>query len=269
MAPEQFFSTARLHDLGLDDRDIARAVAERRLIRLRRGRFSTPDAPTDVAAAVRAGGALSCVSALQAHGAWVLKPEQPHVRVARGVAVGAGVRLHWSDERKLADSPLDDPETSLALAVQCQPFRAAVVAADSVVNRKILELPTVEALLRRTAPGRRVLESLDPLSESGLETLARLSLRSRRIRVRSQVTIVGVGRVDLVIGDRLVLELDGESFHQDFDKDRARDRALILAGYLPIRVSYRQLMHGWAEVEAQLLELIRRDEHLRRPLAMW
>jgi len=153
MAAEQFFSTGKLHDLGFDDRDISRAVAERRLIRLRRGRFSTPDAPADVAAAVRAGGALSCVSALQAHGAWVLKPEQPHVRVARGVAVGAGVRLHWSDERELTDSPLDGPETAFALAVQCQPFRAAVVAADSVVNRKILELPLVKALLLSTAPG--------------------------------------------------------------------------------------------------------------------
>ncbi len=269
MTEQRFFTTAQLKEIGVGDRAIARAVSEGRLVRLRRGRFATPDAPPAVCAAVRAGGSLSCVSALQAHGAWVLAPERPHVRISRGVAQGGGVEAHWSDQRNLTDAPLDPPETALALAAVCLPFRSAVVTADSLANRGILPLNTIDRVLRKTASGRRVAAALDPRSESGLESLARLSLRSRRIRVRSQVIIPGVGRVDLVIGDRLVLELDGETFHHDFDRDRARDRALILAGYLPFRVSYRQLMYGWDEVEAQILELVRRDEHLRRPLSMW
>jgi very-short-patch-repair endonuclease len=247
----RFFSTAQLRDLGLDDRRIAAAIRDGRLVRLRRGRYCEPDAPADVMAAVRVGGALSCVSALRHHGAWVLERDELHVRVARGVAVSTGAVVHWRDERRA-----------------CLPLRSAIVVADSVANKRIIPLAVIETICMRTAKGRRVLAALEPRCESGLETLARLSLRRHRVRVRSQVEIPGVGRVDLVIGDRLVLELDGESFHQDFERDRARDRALIVAGYLPIRVSYRQLMHGWDAVERQLLELIRRREHLRRPLAM-
>jgi very-short-patch-repair endonuclease len=219
-------------------------------------------------AAVRVGGALSCVSALRHHGAWVLERDELHVRVARGVAVSTGAVVHWRDERRVTDTPLDSPETAFELGLACLPLRSAIVVADSVANKRIIPLAVIETICMRTAKGRRVLAALEPRCESGLETLARLSLRRHRVRVRSQVEIPGVGRVDLVIGDRLVLELDGESFHQDFERDRARDRALIVAGYLPIRVSYRQLMHGWDAVERQLLELIRRREHLRRPLAM-
>lgn len=264
----RFVTTAQLNASGVDHRGISTAVREGTLLRLRRGRYCTPDAPRDLVDAVRVGGALSCVSALRHHGAWVIERDELHVRVARGVDAGTGATVHWSDERHLTHEPLDDPETALALAIGCLPFRSAVVVADSVANRRILPVRTVEAVCLRTPRGRRVLERLDPRSESGLETLARLALRSRRVRIRPPLDIPGIGRVDLLIGDRLVLELDGESFHQDFDRDRARDRALILAGYLPFRVSYRQLMHGWEEVEQQLLELVRRGEHLRRPLTM-
>ncbi|MBN9141303.1 MAG: type IV toxin-antitoxin system AbiEi family antitoxin domain-containing protein [Micrococcales bacterium] len=263
-----FFTTAQLNEHGIGHRGIAAAVRAGTLLRLRRGRYCTPDAPHELAAAVRVGGALSCVSALRHHGVWVLERDELHVRVARGVAAGAGATVHWCDQQRLTHAPLDDPETALGVAIGCLPFRSAVVVADSLANRRILPVQTVEAVCMRTPRGRRVLGVLEPRSESGLETLARLALRSRRVRIRPQVEIPGIGRVDLLIGDRLVLELDGETFHQDFDRDRARDRALILAGYLPVRVSYRQLMRDWGEVERQLLELVRRGEHLRRPLAM-
>jgi len=52
------------------------------------------------------------------------------------------------------------------------------------------------------------MDLVDPGCGSGLETLARLHLRRRHIRVRSQVHIPPVGWVDLLIGGRLVLELD-------------------------------------------------------------
>ncbi|QEO10576.1 DUF559 domain-containing protein [Protaetiibacter larvae] len=261
---QHILDTATLRAHGFTSRAIAQALAEHRLVKLRRGKYARPDAPPELLAAARAGGRLSCVSALAHHGAWTLE-HTLHVRIARGVAAaGRGVHIHWTDERGFGD--VDDPETALGIAISCLTFREAVVVVDSLGNRGILPWATVEAVCRRTPRGRRVLAAADPRSESGLETLARLALRSRRVRLRSQVQIPGIGRVDLLIGDRLVLELDGESFHGDFDRDRARDRALVLAGYLVVRVSYRQLMDDWASVEAQLMELVRRGEHVRRPL---
>jgi very-short-patch-repair endonuclease len=254
-----------LGQLGLSDRKVADALKDGRLIRIRRGRYATPATHPDVAAAVRAGGRLTCVSALRLYGTWLLPEAQLHVRVARGVdAVRAPrIRVHWSDERGWGH-PLDSPAVALATALRCAPQRQAVVAVDSVANKRLLTLAEIETACAMTARGRAVFRLMDAMSESGLESLARLALRRHRVRLRSQFFVEGVGRVDLLIGDRLVLELDGEAWHGDFDRDRARDRALVVSGYLVLRVSYRQLMADWPGIEAQILELVRRDEHLWR-----
>lgn len=217
--------------------------------------------------AVRAGGRLSCVSALAAQGAWTLPDPLVHVRVARGVAVRrlSGVRLHWDDEGLGDGCPIDDPLSALRTAIGCQDRRSAVVLLDSALNRGLVTSAQVDRL-GDSPRGRMLLPLVDGRSDSGLETLARLSLRSRGVHVRSQVFVPGVGRVDLLIGDRLVLELDGESWHRDFERDRDRDRALAVRGYLSVRVSYSQLMNEWPRIESELLSLIRRREHRWRTL---
>ena len=54
------------------------------------------------------------------------------------------------------------------------------------------------------------------------------------------------GRVDLFIPDwGLVIELDGRRWHQrseDFERDRARDNAAIVAGFTVLRFSWRMLV---------------------------
>lgn len=103
-------------------------------------------------------------------------------------------------------------------------------------------------------------------AESGTETLVRLKLRAGGIRVRPQMVIGGVGRVDLLIGARLVIEVDSREHHTSadaYESDRARDRKLTAMGYLVVRLSYRQVLHEWAEIEPDLLALIRRDAHVR------
>lgn len=260
------YSTRRLRDGGLSPRQIARHVADGRLTRLRRGVYAETGVDPVVASAVRVGGRLTCVSALALNGVWTMPFPDVHVRVASGISVtrGPGQHLHWTRERLDDTQWIDDPLTSLALAVECLDLRAAVVVIDSVVNRCILDADVVARLLLATPRGRRLLKLHDGKAESGIETLARLALRSRNIRVRTQVAIAGIGRVDLLIGDRLVLELDGREWHTDFERDRARDRALVARGYLVIRASYRQVMAEWPLVESQILTLVRRREHLWR-----
>jgi len=253
----------------LIERGISRDRLERQaraggIERLRRGWYATDDAHPDVVAAVRGGGALTCASALSALGVWTMPDSRLHVRLSRG-SHRTGVdrlRIHWSD-RPLSGFPMDSASDALRVMTGCVDMRAAVVAVDSILNTGLLTVGEVHEICAATPRGRRILSLADRRSESGLETLARLALRCLRIGVIPQVPIPGVGRVDLLIGDRLVVELDGESWH-DFEADRARDRSLIVRGFVVIRVSYSQVMNGWPLVEEQILRLVRRREHLWR-----
>lgn len=215
----------------------------------------------DLVAAVRAGGAVSCVSALRLRGAWTIDDGALHIRMRRGTTptAGRGLRRHWGDRPVL--EPMDLARDGARCVARCLPFEQAVVAIDSALHLGLITL----AELREGADVRmlRLIGLLDPRSESGLESLARVRLRRLRVRVRPQVRIPGVGRVDLLIGDRLILELDGEGFH-DFERDRSRDRRAAVLKYLTVRASYRQVMNDWAALEAELLVLIRRRDHLRR-----
>lgn len=257
-------SIAALEESGVSARQVERSAAHGTIERLRRGWYAVPDASEPVVRAVRAGGALACVSALAAMGVWTMPDARLHVVIPRGTRATArtSVRLHRS-ERERTGFPVQAPAEALETALACVDLRASVVLVDSVLNQRLLSQDQIEQICARSARGRRVLALSDARSESGIETLARLALVRARVGVRTQVRIPGIGRVDLVIGDRLVLELDGEEWH-DFEQDRARDRALTLRGYLVIRASYRQVMDGWPLVEAQILALVRRREHLWR-----
>ena len=249
---------------GISPDRIERAAREGRIERLRRGWYATDDAHPDVVAAVRVGGALTCASALSALGVWTMPDPRLHVRVPRGSHRPStdGIRVHWSDSG-VSGFPMDSPAGSLRALTGCADLRSAVVAVDSVLNTRLLTLHEVQKVCAGAGRGRVILERADGRAESGLETLARLALRRLRIDVIPQYRIAGVGRVDLLIGDRLVLELDGEAWH-DFETDRARDRLLIARGYVVLRASYSQVFKEWAVLEAQIVELVRRREHLWR-----
>lgn len=257
-------AASALRRAGVDRSAIERAVQAGDLVRPRRGWYAAPWAAPELVTAVRVGGRLGCVSALRRHGVWTLPHPGIHVTAARGVDIrrAAGIRVHWTDDRG-GRAAIDPPAAALATAMTCLDPMAATVAADSALHLGLVSLAQLETMGADSPRVRRVCELVDPASESGLETVARLHLRRLRIRTRSQVVVPGIGRVDLLIGDRLVLELDGEAFH-DFDRDRDRDRALITAGFVVIRVSYRQVLDDWATVERQILTLVRRRDHLWR-----
>jgi very-short-patch-repair endonuclease len=55
--------------------------------------------------------------------------------------------------------------------------------------------------------------------------------------------------------ERLIVEVDGFAFHSTraaFERDRARDRTLHAAGYVVLRVTWRQLVRGPEMVVAEL-----------------
>lgn len=257
-------SRSELQARGLGSREIERALRDGLLVRLRRGWYGTPDLAPSLAHATRIGGRLSCISALESHGAWVIRSDLTHVRVGTGIAVPRRVdaRLHWTHER--ARPGVDSPEVALAVAVQCVDRETLVAAVDSVLQRGILSAPEVDQILMSTPRGRAVRALVDGAAESGIESLVRLRLRAHRIRFRSQVTIAGVGRVDFLVGERLVVEVDGYAWHGDpnrFENDRRRDRQLLRRGYLVMRASYRQVIDDLDGLVEAILDVVRRREH--------
>ncbi len=93
----------------------------------------------------------------------------------------------------------------------------------------------------------------DQRAESGLESIVRYRLRLRGLRVEIIVGLRGIGSVDLVVEDRLIVECDGKRFHTDeaaFANDRRRDLQAAATRYRVLRLTWCQILFCWADVEA-------------------
>lgn len=267
---------------GFSASDVAAAVRQGSLIRVRRGWYATEDASSDVVRAIRVGGALTAASSARLHGIWLLEDDLLHVRVPATASRlrspdDASVELDRAEHRVCvhyrpaqmtragADVPARDGlAMSIAEMFRCAGTVPAMIALESALNRELLSMQSVE-LIRSLTPAwaHRQLDLASPDSDSGLETIARLLLHRQHVRVRAQVLIAGVRRVDLLVGDRLVLELDGRAFHSgaDFECDRAQDLELALRGYLVVRLSYRMVTADWDHTHRAVVELVRRGLH--------
>jgi very-short-patch-repair endonuclease len=174
------------------------------------------------------------------------------------------VCVHYRSIR--TESPARDPlPLALAELAACAPRLDAVIAIDSALATGRMNRSEVTVLRSLMLPSRRgLLELVDGGCQSGTETIVRMLLRSRRLRHRTQVWIDGVGRVDILVGDRLIIEIDGAGFHTgvEFERDRCRDFELVMRGYQVLRLSYDMVMTEWDAVQRGLLDLIDRGQHL-------
>jgi very-short-patch-repair endonuclease len=272
-------ATFELHADGHSRHAIAAAVRAARVIRVRQGWFSARDLHPLLQQAVRVGGRLTCVSALPLHGVWSFSPGDLHVTVpANGCRLRTpddmrkrlgqtgppNVRVHWRED----DSPsrlLLSPLSCLTDVLECVPAEFATASADSLLREHPDVRPHWPAWLdARPANERRWLALADGICESGTETVVWYRMRDFRLAIRRQVHIGGVGRVDFLVGDRLVVEVDGAAYHTDpvrFEADRHRDALLSHLGYRVLRFSYHQVMYLWPEVEAAILAAVIRGDH--------
>ncbi|AMB58640.1 endonuclease domain-containing protein [Microterricola viridarii] len=236
--------------------------------RVRRDWIALPDAPPELRAAAELGGRLACLSAVKRLGLWHLADGQEHFSAAHGsghTAVGPGQRMHWSiGPVALSRHALVEPvENALVHVAECQPFENALAVWDSALNSKLVTPHHLGRLQLRTRAARAVRQAMSGLSDSGIETIPITRLGALGIRVRQQVAIAG-HRVDGLIGERLVLQIDGFAHHSTAAQrgaDIAHDRALTLLGYTVLRVDYRQVLFGWAQVEADILRAIAQGLH--------
>lgn len=270
-------ATHELYDAGFDRHTLALAVRRRELIRARQGWFCAPGTAPALVAAVRVGGRVTCRSALQLAGGWTSSDTRLHVAVpAHAVRLRTmrspvqrrrdvddpGCIVHWSDRiggDRLRVAVID----AIAHLASCGDLEELAAAADSVLHHGLApaaELRSMAACLPR--PAREAVVAADGVCESGIETMLWRWMRRRRITARRQVSIPTIGRVDFLLG-RLVIEVDGRSYHSDserFESDRRRDARLSVLGYRVLRFSHDQVTRRMPEVEAAILAAIARGD---------
>ena len=110
--------------------------------------------------------------------------------------------------------------------------------------------------------GRWLASVCDPWAQSPLESLARLELRASGLEVATQVHIPGVGRVDFVVEDCVVVEVDGRAYHSDserFSEDRRRDIAAQEMGLMVARFTHTDVVNRPGTVAAGVKRLLRSE----------
>lgn len=257
--------TRFLVDAGATPSQITRAVHDGRVERPAKGWIALPDTDPLLRRAAMAGVVLSCVTAAKRHGLWDVGAPQVHVAVAPNGKPRATTtaRVHWFQPLipRQPGALVDPIENTLAIVAECQPHEEALTIWESAIRREAIALDTM-----RTLPlgpkARRILDEARPFADEGTETILFNRLKWLRLPLRRQVWLLG-HRVDLLVGDRLVIQVDG-GHHVDAQRtsDNAHDARLRLAGYHPIRITYWQLMHEWHVVQDLILGAIARGLHL-------
>lgn len=268
---------------GASERSVQRAAASGEILRVRRGWYALASADSDIVSAVRVGGRLACISACRKYGIWTPPDAATHVAVtaqsrnhkapddANRVRTPAdGTVLHWSCQDTAVGSRarLPTPLTGLAEALKCQPAEIGFAMVESALHRALLSEKD-RAELHRLVPGRcrSLVSRAGAASGSGTESLFAFRIAALGVLFQQQVDIGGVGRVDFVIGDRLIVEIDSEQHHGGLTqrkRDLERDSIAASLGFITLRFDYWQVMDDWATVEAAVIASVSRGDHLSR-----
>lgn len=262
---------------GRTVREIAAAVHDGELIRARRNQYLPRSAPVELVQAVRIGGPLACLSELRARGIWVIDDGRLHVHLPANASrlrdpddrsasflARSGVRLHWRDLRDPVHAGRGHVSVVDALlqASRCLPADHLLASLDSAARLGLLRR---RHLLEQDAVVGPLLCRVDTSAASGLETIVRELARRLGFRVASQVPIDGVGWVDLVIEEWIVVETDGSSFHRGdaARRDYRRDAAIAATGKTPLRFSYAQVVHEPSAVARSLIGAVAAHRRVR------
>jgi very-short-patch-repair endonuclease len=261
--------TGELRDRGVPRSRIEAAQRSGLLVRHGRGCVAVPGVDPAFVAAARVRGGVTCVTALHVWDLPLLRaPTCGHVAIEldRGAPrpglVPASTVLHWTPSLG-GDLParLVPVEVALGHAVRCLPLAEAVAVFDAALRRRLVRTEALRAA-RPGVGGPRfddVMALVDPAAESIQESIGRVALVRAGLDVRTQVVIAGVGRVDLLVEGRVVVELDGFSYHSDraaFREDRRRDRALARRGLHVLRFAFEDAVYATSTMVSDVQALI-------------
>jgi Protein of unknown function (DUF559) len=198
----------------------------------------------------------SDVTAMRGH------PGQRGIRLHRA-------RLHAEDRRERNRIPVTSVARTLFDLAEVVDFRQLEKAWEEADRLNLLQLSAVERVCERGC-GRRALRPIRGLLAAGrAATRTRSPLEDRfrwfcdayELPPRSTNVHVLDHEVDVLWpAARLIVELDSWKHHGHraaFERDRARDPKLLLAGYRTIRVTHRRLDREASALAAEIRELLR------------
>lgn len=230
-------------------RAVRRAVARGDIRRLRRDVYVSPAMPDTMQAALAVGGSLSCTSALTLGGAWRPPGAGIHIAVPRTASrlgrppVGpTDLTVHWSADD--ITGPCSSVEIALRHTLVCQPRPAVIAIIDSALRVGLTGLASLDRVNEKVPVKYRLdVDDLDPRAESGIESLARVALRDAGLAVASQILLAGIGRVDLLVEGRVIVEVDGREWHQgQQERDYRRDLEAMSRGFCVVRADYAHVV---------------------------
>jgi len=250
---------------GHSPHTIAAAVDAALLTSAGRLWVALPGADPLLVAAARSGVVLACATAARHLGLWTVDTAGVHVAAAAHAShrkVAKGTVVHWAEPvmKRHPDSLVDPIENILALAAGCLPHEQALTIWESAMNKSLVD-PLALARLTLAPAAQRLLAEASPLADSGLETIFFTRLRWLGLRIVPQVWLYG-HRVDFLIGERLVVQIDG-GHHVDGQRtsDIRHDAELMLRGYHVIRVGYQQVIHDWPGVQLLITRAVGQGLH--------
>jgi very-short-patch-repair endonuclease len=268
----------------MSGRALTAAVRDGSLLRPMNGWYTLPDADQDLIRATRVGGCVAAASATRFHG--LASPERGllHVCVPRNACrlrsassrripahADSSIRIHWgTDELDVDRRELVVPlQLCLRQVVATEPHDVAIAVLDSALFRQALSSTEFAAMVRGWPSWmRRIATRVDGRSEGFPESIARVRLEDagigRRASIRIQPEVVG-RRLDIVLGDRLLIEVDGYAHHstpQQISDDRHRELELLALGFIIIRLTYQLVMHEWDSVLHAIEVVLDRGDHL-------
>jgi very-short-patch-repair endonuclease len=264
---------AALIECGWTRHAIREAIGRGSIRRLSRGWYDAGGCSADELTALASGGRLGCLTGLRDHGVWVPPTTHPHVITPRwqdpavnGVHHPLPRGAQWA-----RNAPRYDVVECLRQVLRHHDVETSLIVLESACNLLLVSERTVAELVADCPkPVAEQLARFDGRAESGSETRVRQFLVRRGYLVRPQVRIPGVGRVDLLVGESLIVECDSHAHHTGethYRADRSRDLHAAAQGYRVVRLTWEQVFLTWTDTQALLLQHLRTRRYRRPPLA--
>ena len=267
--------------LGYTDGAIQRALRAHRIFRVRQGWYSVPSAPEAGIRAVRVGGRLTGISALEDLGLRVprqanlyvaVKPTASRLRRATDrharVEVDDAVKVLWTGTGS-GGTPWRVSISEALLAVLSTQTRDVAVACCSAAlrHRKITASALADVFAKAPERARRWAALPSALDDSHGETFVRLWLLDAGVPCEQQPYVPGVGHLDFRLSPHSYVEVDGAQHDprwtgdapSSYERDHDRDTSMSIDGSRVQRFTYRQLYSDWPRVLAAIERAIADD----------
>ncbi|QJC22551.1 endonuclease domain-containing protein [Arcanobacterium buesumense] len=258
-----------------------KALARKDIEKLPHHWYAAPDASSLEITAATHGFLIGCCTAAYFWGLWVPDARNPHFICKRnaGRVDNRGMIIHraLNGRRQLGmhHSPGKAPHIICSLVeaveqvVHYHDAETGLIVLESALNQQKLDPATADEIISYAQKRKQpILKRRVSMAQSGSETRVRSFLQSLRVQVQPQAQLPGVGRVDLLVGQSLIIECDSTAFHSkslNVNDDRRRDAQQTCLGYRFLRLSYHQVWNDWDNTRNYIRAVLRTRQHVKPP----